>query len=250
MKRLIVGVVLIVAFIFLLSASIVLAQDFCQGNFDYDDNVDGSDASIFKEHFGRSSYDNPCPPDGPVPVEKTGQTTCFDEAGTVIDCTGTGQDGEDHNGVTWPNPRFTDNGDGTVTDNLTGLIWLKDANCFGQRTWNQALSDCNGLSDGTCGLTDGSNASDWRLPNLYELRSLIHIGYYDPALPNTTGTDQGAEGDPFTNITNTFDYNHWTSTTVELSTSYAWYVTIYSGATQAGGQKTNSNNLWCVRGGH
>jgi hypothetical protein len=32
-------------------------------------------------------------------------------------------------GVAWPNPRFTDNSDGTVTDNLTGLIWLKNANC-------------------------------------------------------------------------------------------------------------------------
>ena len=35
-------------------------------------------------------------------------------------------------GVAWPNPRFTDNGNGTVTDNLTGLIWLKNANCFGK----------------------------------------------------------------------------------------------------------------------
>ena len=50
--------------------------------------------------------------------------------------------------MAWPNPRFTDNSDGTVTDNLTGLIWLKDANCFGDRTWISALSDANGLASG------------------------------------------------------------------------------------------------------
>jgi hypothetical protein len=33
-------------------------------------------------------------------------------------------DGEIRAGVAWPTPRFTDNGDGTATDNLTGLTWL------------------------------------------------------------------------------------------------------------------------------
>ena len=61
----------------------------------------------------------------PAPVPKTGQTTSYT----------TGDDGDLEMGVPWPSPRFTDKGDGTVTDNLTGLIWLKDANCFGGRTW-------------------------------------------------------------------------------------------------------------------
>ena len=42
-------------------------------------------------------------------------------------------------GVAWPNPRFTDNGNGTVTDNLTGLIWLKNANCFGTKKLGDGL---------------------------------------------------------------------------------------------------------------
>ena len=42
----------------------VLGQDFCEGNFDYDKDVDGSDASTFKQDFGRSSLQNPCPPGG------------------------------------------------------------------------------------------------------------------------------------------------------------------------------------------
>ena len=60
----------------------------------------------------------------PAPVEDTGQTGCWDAGGTPRDCTGTGEDGEHQAGVEWPTPRFTDNGDGTVTDNLTGLDWL------------------------------------------------------------------------------------------------------------------------------
>ena len=49
--------------------------------------------------------------------------------GVVIACDNTGQDGETQAGVAWPSPRFIDNRDGTVSDELTGLIWLKDANC-------------------------------------------------------------------------------------------------------------------------
>ena len=62
-------------------------------------------------------------------VPQTGQTKCYDNVGQEIDCEDTGQDGDFQAGVEWPVPRFTDNADGTVTDNLTGLIWLKNANC-------------------------------------------------------------------------------------------------------------------------
>ena len=85
-----------------------------------------------------------------------------------------GDDGDIQAGVAWPSPRFTDNEDGTVTDNLTGLIWLEDANCSGRQTLDLALSNCNNLADGSCGLEDGSVPGDWRLPNVNELRSLIH----------------------------------------------------------------------------
>jgi hypothetical protein len=57
-------------------------------------------------------------------VEDTGQTTCWDINGNPISFSGTGMDGEIRAGVAWPTPRFTDNGDGTATDNLTGLTWL------------------------------------------------------------------------------------------------------------------------------
>ena len=84
--------------------------------------------------------------------------------------------------MAWPTPRFTDNNNGTVTDNLTGLIWTKNANGF-LKYWADALSLANSLKSGDAGLTDGSKAGDWRLPNLQELESLIDYGSNDPALP-------------------------------------------------------------------
>ena len=236
MKRLVVAVVLVVAFMFSLSTSAVLAQeiDYCEGDFDYDGDCDGTDAARFKQDFGRSVFENPCPPNGPAPVPKTGQTTSF----------ATGDDGDLEEGVVWPNPRFTDNLDGTVTDNLTGLIWLKDAgNCFGRRRWNDALSDCNGLASGSCGLTDGSSAGDWRLSNRNELESLVHNEYYLPVVPNTAGTGQWSAGDPFTNVKN--DY-YWSSSTNAQYTPSAWSVLMYDGSVNAS-YKGDYCDVWPVR---
>jgi hypothetical protein len=202
------------------------AQDFCKGNFDYDQDVDGSDAAVFKEDFGRSLLKNPCLPGGPSPVPKTGQTTLYV----------TGDDGWWQKGVPWPNPRFIDNGDGTVKDNLTGLIWLKDANCFGARTWFDALSDCNGLASGQCNLTDGSVVGDWRLPNIRELLSLIDFSNTYPALPS---------GHIFNNVQNSY---YWTSTIYADSTFSAWIVSMEYGR---GDDNTivNYASVWPVRGG-
>jgi hypothetical protein len=110
-----------------------------------------------------------------APVPKTGQTTSYDPDKR--------DDGALQKGVAWPTPRFTDNNNGTVTDNLTRLIWTKNANAFGTRTWAQALSAANGLKSGDPGLTDGSKVGDWRLPNVRELQSLIDYGHYNPVLP-------------------------------------------------------------------
>ncbi len=84
-----------------------------------------------------------------------------------------GDDGALQKGVIWPNPRFTDNTDGSVADNLTGLVWLKDANCFNTRLWTEAVNDSVTLQDGVCGLSDGSAAGVWRLPNLAELEKKL-----------------------------------------------------------------------------
>ena len=104
-----------------------------------------------------------------INLAKTGQATCYNQSGLVIDCAGTGQDGEYQMGVEWPDPRFTNNGDGTITDNLSGLTWLQDTQCVGRVKWLDALDTVNVLANGSCGLTDGSVAGDWRMPNYLEL---------------------------------------------------------------------------------
>ena len=213
------------------------AQDFCKGLADYDQDVDGTDASVFKLHFGRSPFGNPCPPNGPSPVPKTGQTTSY----TL------GDDGYFEKGVEWPNPRFTDNGDGTVTDNLTGLIWLKNANCFGQREWTQAIADCNELENGQCDLTDGSSPEHWRLPNLFELESLRDLRYWEPALSNGAGTGQWTHGDPFINLVTSGYY--WSSSTFAYNPDLAWNMSIFD-ATNDRNSKTYTRFVLCVRGGH
>lgn len=182
-------------------------------------------------------------------VAKTGQTICYDADGIVISCTGTGQDGDKLKGVAWPEPRFTDNTDGTVTDNLTGLIWLKNANCFGARNWTDALSYCNGLAHETCSLTDGSTAGDWRLPNVKELQSLIDFAFSSPALSDDAGTGQwtGATGSSFIGVQSE-SFLYWSSTTYATNPNGAWGVYMYTGS--AGSDyKVASSYVWPVRSG-
>jgi len=243
-------VLFLLACLIMLSAPSVLAQDFCKGLADFDQDVDADDVEEFLNHFGRHQFNNPCPPDGPAPVEKTGQTFCSNSEGDPVECELTGQDGEHQKGVAWPNPRFTNNGNGTVTDNLTGLIWLRDANCAifnAPREWSDTLNIIiPQLEDGYCGLTDGSSAGEWRLPNKRELVSLTHDGYFGPALSNTAGTGQWSEGDPFTNVQS---HIYCSSTTFASSADSAWIVYMYSGYVD-GISKSVSSYVWPVRGGH
>lgn len=70
---------------------------------------------------------------------------CWGAFGIPINCAETGQDGKYQSGAS-VSPRFNDNGDGTVKDNLTGLIRLKDPACLGLRNWTDALLAANALS--------------------------------------------------------------------------------------------------------
>jgi len=195
-----------------------------------------------------------CEEQPPAPVAQTGQEQCFDpNTDTMIeDCTGTGQDGEIQAGVVSPSPRFTNNQDGTVTDNLTGLIWLKDWGCLGMLSWEQAVSAANELSEANpqgCNLTDDSVAGDWHLPNVKELFSLSIWRFSSGVgIPNTAGTGQWTEGDPFNNVHSFY----WSSTTQPDETTSA-LVAIFgnsnSGRIHSGDSKGIQRNVVAVRGG-
>lgn len=109
-----------------------------------------------------------------VMLPRTGQVLTYDQAGKVIDFTGSRQDGEFQRGEVWPEPRFIVNEDGTISDSLTGLVWLKDGNCFGDSPWPtvlQSISDFN-KGDISCpGIK--TKYDDWFVPNLNQLASLI-----------------------------------------------------------------------------
>ena len=119
------------------------------------------------------------PGDKVVSVPRTGQTTSYVS----------GDDAAANKGIAWPSARFIDNNDGTVADGLTGLVWMKNAGCFAPSNWSVALTYANQLASGQCGLTDGSTAGQWRMPNVNELESLVDISRSNPAL---------SAGNPFT----------------------------------------------------
>ena len=144
------------------------------------------------------------------------------------------------------NPRFTDNGNGTVTDNRTGLIWLKNANCFGTNNWHEAVDKAAALHSGECGLADGSNKGDWRLPTEEEWAAFVDRNYFNPALSNAAGTGQWSEGDPFNNVQCGF---YWSSTTYEAYTDNAWFMNIAHGYVYDP-SKSNSFYVWPVRDGN
>ena len=182
---------------------------------------------------------------GPVSVPATGQTPTV-----PLNPAPARSDGALQYGVAWPTPRFTDNGNGTVTDNLTGLIWLKNANCFEKKTWVDALTSCNTLANGSCGLSDSSTAGQWRLPNILELESLRDIAYDSPALSNDAGTGKWVTGtsSAFTDVKYSTNDNIYWSSTSYATDGYAWYMKMDSG-TATNMSKGTSNYVWPVRDG-
>ena len=165
------------------------------------------------------------PEDGMADIVDPFKSTCYDWRGHIIPCVFKRPYAELFFDKPLPDPRFLDNQDGTVTDNLTGLTWLKHANCFGMIDRQRAHLAVNDLKDGDCGpdpaliLSDGSSAGDWRLPTMSELCSLIDFSRRDPALPS---------GHMFSAFPPGY---HWSATTLESHSGLAWIVYFASGTT-------------------
>ena len=134
----------------------------------------------------------------PADVLETGQTN------TVV----SGDDGSLQRGYELPSPRFVAIGDGTVTDNLTGLIWLQDATCLSSLNWQTAFDAVGSLPAGPC--VDDNSAGDWRLPNILELYSLFHYQYVNPGMSNVAGDAKWLPGDAFTGLNEVKEF--WSST--------------------------------------
>ncbi len=194
----------------------------------------------------RCLLDNLC-----APVPQTGQVISYDANTPKRD------DGALQKGVEIPTPRFTDKGNGTIKDNLTGLIWLKNANCPGtRRLWQTALDDVASLNTSgemngnDCGDRSkwGSHQTDWRLPNVRELFSLVDFAFSIPAISNAAGTGQGSGSDPFSNFQISSFY--WSSTTYELNpAAYAWFVDFGVGVVVPNDKTFYTYYVLAVRGG-
>lgn len=174
------------------------------------------------------------PPPPPAAVPRTGQTKSYDYSHV--------DDGGLRKGVAWPSPRFTDGGDGTVTDHLTGLVWLKDGSCLGAAFWETSLQIVGEFNRGKeCGCEEYVTGSytDWRLPNVRELFSLIDFSqwssYPDPMLP--------AEH-PFIGVQRT---EYWTSTSTGML-GPGYHVSFVGGYVDVDA-KMHSHRVWAVRGG-
>lgn len=128
-------------------------------------------------------------------------------------------------GSSWGENDFVDNGDGTVTDNITGLIW-QQADDGVARRWEDALSYCENLTL--------AGSSDWRLPDIKELESIVDYTTEWPAIDTT-----------YFPTTQSLDY--WSSTTLPDSFDVAWGVNFYAGWTETGNKASTFLHVRCVR---
>ncbi len=139
------------------------------------------------------------------PLVDTGQTGCYDANGAVITCPAKGAAfyGQDAQ-FTGNAFSFTDNGNGTVTDNVTGLVWQQTPNSA-NLSWKQAVDTCDALTL--------AGQSDWRMPSLKELFSISDF----------------SQGWPYLNTT----YFHLAGATVSKAEQY-WSSNYYAGSTVEG----------------
>lgn len=146
--------------------------------------------------------------------------------------------------ATTPITQFTDNRDGSVTDTLTGLTWKKclegqiGNECSGTQTytWQEALQRATVVNNGG----GFAGKSDWRIPNIKELRSITEKQCTFPAVNLAL----------FPINTNNSDFDVWSSSPIAGDRGDEAWVMRYSYGTSEWRQKTAKNYVRLVRGGN
>lgn len=163
---------------------------------------------------------------------------------------------------------------GIVKDNTTGLIWTRcslgtddrpiyDFDCEGTRkryTWEEAVRACENLKF--------EGRSDWRLPNIKELQSIVFFYHYTTGSNNISQTVEKVfpgvvsvaelntfnecikiqtEAYPDTHSCDYTEINYWSSTLHKNNTEMAWFVNFAAGNTSFGWRTTASEKLTFVR---
>ena len=167
---------------------------------------------------------------GAIPPAAVPQTGC-------VISRETGDDGHYQKGVAWPVPRFTA-GTGTssncVTDNLTGLMWLRNPTNPPQNC-SDSIAYCEDLT----GAGGRGSYTDWRLPNVREMQSLFDYENRAPALPT---------GHPFLGVPATNDF--WTGTLAyNGGGAILFFFTSMDRGTTSVLAPSNALFAWPVRGG-
>ncbi len=151
--------------------------------------------------------------------------------------------------------RYVDCGNGTVTDTVTGLIWLKQWDCLPNDTFAASNQAAAGLKNGDCGLSDKSSPGDWRVPSKDEWVATIARGQVlgcifqgsgggPPPLTNDAGTACYVTGP--SSFAGVAAGNYWSSTTDEAN--LAWFAHLSQGNIFNGASKGGTLRVWPVRG--
>jgi hypothetical protein len=165
----------------------------------------------------------------------TGQTTCWNSSGVVIPCAGTGHDGEVQAGATLA---YLDNGDGTITDSNTGLMWEKKSDDGSINDWDNTYSWDNAFAVHVATLNGGAGFADhkdWRVPNVKELQSIVNYQNVYPAVSPAFNTGC-APGCTVLTCSCTVSGYYWSASTYANSPDGAWGVLFGGGGVDAYGK--------------
>ncbi|MBI5505215.1 MAG: DUF1566 domain-containing protein [Deltaproteobacteria bacterium] len=184
---------------------------------------------------------------------QTGQTMCWDPLDTVvpvdpIDCIGTGQDGEFQKGLV---PAYVDNGDGTITDERTTLMWEKLSDDGSIHDYDNFAYQWAGAFGKVADLNTMAFAgySDWRLPNARELATLPNFSAYNPAIAAIFHSEC-VPGCTIFECSCTNDVFYWSSTTYQFTPTAAWTLDFKTASVASTKVKTSLLYVRAVRGGY